>query len=126
MANPAISPLLPLSSAREETLMSLLAESVEAALNRVALAGEMVIVSPDTVEPPVPVTVTVTLYVPDPVGVPEMMPVVALMWRPGGRPEAVNVFGDCVAVTVNVNCVPEGTVIEGTEMTTGEASVFER
>ena len=50
-----------------------------------------------------------------------MTPVVELMLRPGGRPEAENVFGDWVAVTVKLIGDPDVPETTGAELTTGTA-----
>src|ERR1017187_6046296 len=85
MTNPAIRIWVPFSSSREDRLRS-------------RLLGEALVVRPpdeaieivrfDVDEPPEPVAVTATVYVPLPAGIPEIMPVPLLMLSPGGRPEA--------------------------------------
>src|ERR1035438_9267262 len=126
ITKPAISVWPPLSSAREDRLRRRFALDVDAGENLVAFGDPIDIVSDETVDPPPLLTVTFTLNVPVPVGVPEMTPVEALMLIPGGRPVAENVFGDWVAVTVKKSGEPELPDTDGAEFTTGTAAEFAR
>ena len=51
---------------------------------------------------PALVAVTVELYVPSEVGVPEMTPVLVLTLSPGGKPEAPKLVGELVAAMVYI------------------------
>ncbi|HTU01973.1 MAG TPA: hypothetical protein VMG58_09160, partial [Candidatus Sulfotelmatobacter sp.] len=122
MTNPAIRTLLPLSWARHDRLRSRSPD--EDGANEGSLERPIVIARLDADEPPSLLAVTVTLYVPAPVGVPEMTPVVEFMLSPGGRPEAENEVGSRVAVTVKVNGMPDVPAACDAELMTGIARTF--
>jgi hypothetical protein len=119
MTNPAMRGLLPLSRARHERLRSRSSDEDEA--SEVPPDGPIEIVRFEDEKPLELRAVSVTLYVPAPVGVPEMTPVAEFMLSPGGRPEAEKKVCGREAVTVKLNGVPELPDACGAELMTGIA-----
>jgi hypothetical protein len=75
---------------------------------------------------PVPelfVALTVTLDVPAAVGVPEIKPVVVFIVRPAGKPEALKLVGEFVAVTWYEKAVPTFPLAVVALVITGAATV---